>query len=358
MIMNTENRTEKTLDSTMDAEKCLEDIRTMMTTGHKSIRIEKHTFFYWGIAGALLTALIAFLYRNTAIHMNTVAYAVLCVVVLGLVGYFDYRKTRKIRSSQDESVSFIQVKMTKIWWLLIGTAILFNVGLMVYGGTSAYSLWFVLIGIAIIIHGSFSTQPLAKFGFALIAIGVFLPALLPYTGLTWVAISVYGFGVPLLGFMLYQKTGFWRANKSYAVIVWLVIAVVPGYAAYKIESNINKIDVPTISISLAKYMSQPTSQKGLQVIHIPAGTIVPLKLSAKGDLIDDGMPIELPLTLNKSIEVVLENGKLNGMYRVEQGDWSNISSQQILRINDLFIDINAQKGLNMDTQLGLLPTRK
>ena len=352
--MNTENRTEKALDSTMDTEKCLEDIRAMMTTGHKSIRIEKHTFFYWGIAGALLTALIAFLYRNTAIHMNTVAYMVLCVVVLGLVGYFDYRKTRKIRSSQDESVSFIQVKMTKIWWLLIGTAILFNVGLMVYGGTSAYSLWFVLIGIAIIIHGSFSTQPLAKFGFALIAIGVFLPALLPYTGLTWVAISVYGLGVPLLGFMLYQKSGFWQANKVYAVIVWLVIAVVPGYAAYKIESNINKIDVPTTSISLAEYMSQPTSQKGLQVISLPAGTVVPLKLSAKGSVISDSVFTQLPLILKEPIEVVVEHGKLTGSYRVGHGAWSSLHSWELLNINHLLIDINPEKGLTLDAKLGIL----
>jgi len=352
--MNTENRTETTTESNADTEKCLEDIRAMMTTGHKSIRIEKHTFFYWGIAGALLTALIDFLYRNTAIHMNTMTYAILCAVVLGLVGYFDYRKTREIRSSQDKSISFIQVKMTRIWWLLIGTAILFNIGLMVYGGTSAYSVWFLLIGLAIIIHASFSTQPLAKFGFALIAIGIFLPALLPYSGLTWVTISVYGLGVPLLGFMLYQKTGFWQANKPYAVIVWLVIAVVPGYAAYKTEKNINKIDVPTQSVSLAEYMSQPTPQKGLQVVHIPAGTIVPLTLSAKGSVISDSVFTQLPLILKEPIEVVVEHGKLTGSYRVGHGAWSSLHSWELLNINHLLIDINPKKGLTLDANLGIL----
>jgi len=353
-MMNTENRTETIAESNVDTEKCLEDIRAMMTTGHKSIRIEKHTFFYWGISGALLTALIAFLYQNQTIHMNTMTYTALCAVVLGLVGYLDYRKTREIRSAQDESISLIQVKMTRIWWLLIGTAILFNIGLMVYGGTSAYSIWFVLIGLAIIIHASFSTQPLAKFGFALIAMGIFLPALMPYTGLTWVTVSVYGVGVPLLGFMLYQSSGFWQANKPYAVIVWLVIAVAPGYIAYEVEKNINKIDLPSKSISLAEYMSQPSLQKGLQAIRLPAGTVVPLKLSAKGSVISDSVFTELPLVLKEPIEVAVEHGKLTGSYRVGHGAWSSLHSWELLKIKHLLVDINPEKGLTLNANLGIL----
>jgi hypothetical protein len=129
--MTSQDKTEQTPEAPVKSEEYLKDILSMMTTGHKSIRIEKHTFFYWGISGALLTALVAFLYQNAMMLMNTTIYAILCTVILGVVGYFDYRKTRELRKAQDESVSFIQVKMTRIWWLLIGTAILFNVGLMV-----------------------------------------------------------------------------------------------------------------------------------------------------------------------------------------------------------------------------------
>ncbi len=341
------------------ASRQLESIHAMLSSGHQSIRIEKHTFFYWGIAGGLLTALLEFLYRNVAMLMNTTIYVLLCASILGTIGYLDYRKTRNIRRSQDESLSFIQVRMTRIWWLLIGAAIAFNVGLGIYGGNIAFSMWFILIGLAIIIQSFFSTQPLMPFGIALIVIGAISPLCLPYTGLSWLAVSVFGVGIPLLGFMLYQTSGLWQADKPYAVIIWFVLAIAPGYAAYQADLLSRQAKVPTVTaISLAEYQANAALQQGSQIIRLPIGTIVPLKLSAKGSLIDDSISIELPLKLNKSIEVVLENGKLNGMYRVGQGEWSNISRRKILRINDLFIDINAKKGLNMDTQLGILPTQK
>ena len=337
-----------------ETEQRLEDIQSMMHIGHKSIQIEKHTFFYWGIAGGLLTVLLEFLYRNAATLMTTTVYVGLCITVLGLVGYFDYRKTRKIRRSQDKSVSFIQVRMTRIWWLLIGTAILFSAGLDVYGGSAVYSIWFVLIGLAIIINASFTTQPLGYYGCALIAIGIVSPMLLPYSGLKWLAVSVFGVGVPLLGFMLYRKFGFWQANKSYAVIVWLVLSTAPGYVIYAVEKNITAPLIPSTMLSLAEYQSNPTSPAGLQIIKLPVGTIVPLKLSAQGKTIADGVFTQLPLVLNEPVEVVLENGKLNGTYRIGQGAWSTLKSWELLSFNDLYINLTSQEGFTMDVKLGIL----
>jgi len=349
---------EKNIDTKSESEtkpeQCLEDIRSMMDIGHKSIRIEKHTFFYWGIAGGLLTVLLELLYRTAPMIMNTTIYVVLCAAILGAVGYFDYRKTREIRRCQDKSVSFVQVRMTRIWWLLIGTAILFNVGLMIYGGSTAYSIWFILIGLAIIIHASFSTQPLGQYGLALIAIGIISPALLPYSGLRWLAVSVFAIGIPLLGFMLYRSSGFWQADKPYAVVIWLLLTVIPGYAVYEVEKNINAPHIPATTLSMADYQSNPTSQAKAQIIKLPAGTTVPLKLSAQGSVISDSVFTQLPLVLKEPVEVVVENGKLSGTYRIGQGAWSTLKSWELLSINDLLINITPQKGLTMDVKLGIL----
>lgn len=342
------------LDSTTESEQRLEDIRSMMDIGHKSIHIEKHTFFYWGIAGGFLTALLEFLYRSAAMLMSTSIYVVLCTTVLGVVGYFDYRKTREIRRSQDKSVSFIQVRMTRIWWLLIGTAILFSAGLDLYGGAAVYSIWFVLIGLAVIIHASFTTQPLGYYGCALIAIGIISPMLLPYSGLRWLAVSVFSVGIPLLGFMLYRRSGFWQADKPYAAAVWLMLAVVPGYAMYEVGKSINAPHIPATTLSLAEYQSNPTSQPKLQIIKLPAGTTVPLKLSAQGKAISDSVFTQLPLVLKEPVEIILENGKLNGTYRVGDGAWSSLKSWELLSINDLFINMTPEEGFTMDVKLGIM----
>jgi len=336
-----------------DTEQRLEDIRSMMDAGHKSIRIEKHTFFYWGIAGGLLTLLIEMLYRDSKL-INTTIYVLLCAITLGTVGYLDYRKTHELRRSQDKSVSFIQTRITQVWWLLLGTAILFVVGLMVYGGVAVYSIWFVLIGVAIIIHASFSTQPLRQYGFALIATAIVSPALLPYSGLMWTAVSIYAVGIPLLGFMLYQNSGFWQADKPYAVVIWLILAITPGYVVYKIEDNKNKLHIPELTVSLAAYQSNPSNQSTLQIIKIPAGTTVPLKLSAQGDVFSDSVFTQLPLVLKESVEIVLDNGEVNGTYRVGNGAWSRLKSWEVLRLKDMLVKVTPDEGLTINAKLGIL----
>ncbi|MDQ6955442.1 MAG: hypothetical protein Q9M20_08370 [Mariprofundaceae bacterium] len=331
----------------------LEAIKAMLSSGHQSIRIEKHTFYYWGIAGGLLSAVLPLIYAQVGnVWINLAVFVSVCGSVLGLVAFLDHRKTRKIRRSQDESVSFIQTKITHIWWLLIAVAIVLTTGLAIYGGGAIdIAVWLLLMGLALIIHGFFSTQPLMRFGVALIAISIVSPFLLPYGGLRWLAVSVFGIGIPLLGFMLYQKSGFWNAKKPKALVVWLALAILPGYGLYMAEQA-PQLQAPEVTpVSLADYQQQPTLQQGSQIVQIPAGTRLPIKLSAKGDIISDSAFIELPITLKNTIEVVLENGKLNGLYRIDQGKWQKLRAWRLISINDLFIDLNPQSGLNMDVQL-------
>ena len=252
----------------------LEAINAMLISGHQSIRIEKHTFFYWGIAGGLLAAVLPFIYAMVANFWGNLAIFVsICGGVLGLVAFFDNRKTRWIRRSQDESVSFIQTKITHIWWLLIAVAIVLTIGLDLYGGGAIdISVWFLLIGLALIIHGFFSTQPLLRFGVALIGISMITPLLLPYEGARWLAVSVFGIGMPLLGFMLYQNSEFCNAKKPLALFIWLILATLPGYGIYKAEQSY-QLQTPTVNpVSLVDYQAQPALQQGSQIVTLPAGT--------------------------------------------------------------------------------------
>jgi len=333
----------------------LEAINAMLISGHQSIRIEKHTFYYWGIAGGLLAAVLPLIYALVGnVWINLALFVLVCGSVLALVAFLDNRKTRKIRRSQDESVSFIQTKITHIWWLLIAVAILLTVGFNVYGGGAIdIALWFLLIGLALIIHGFFSIQPLTRFGTALVAISIVTPFLLPYEGLRWLQVSVFGIGMPLLGFMLYRNSGLWNANTPQALVVWLVLATLPGYGLYMAE-QVYQLQTPMVKpVSLADYQQQPALQQGSQIVQLPAGTSLPLKLSAKGDVISDSAFIALPVTLKSAIEVVLENGKLNGLYRIDQGKWQKLRAWKLINIQNLLIDLNPQSGLNMDVQLNI-----
>lgn len=331
----------------------LEAINAMLVSGHQSIRIEKHTFYYWGIAGGFLSAVLPLIYAQVGnAWINLAVFVLVCGSVLGLVASLDYRKTRRIRRSQDESVSFIQTKITHIWWLLTAVAIVLTAGLAIYGGGAIdIAVWFLLMGLALIIHGLFSTQPLMRFGVALCAISIVSPFLLPYEGVRWLSVSVFGIGIPLLGFMLYQKSGLWNAKKPAALFAWLVLAILPGYGLYMVE-QVPQLQVPEVTpVSLADYQQQPSLQHGSQIVQIPAGISLPLKLSVKGDVISDSAFIELPITLKRTIEVVLKNGKLNGLYRIDQGEWQKLHAWRLISINNLFIDLNPQSGLNMGVQL-------
>ncbi|MCF6208444.1 MAG: hypothetical protein L3J61_03540, partial [Ghiorsea sp.] len=90
-----------------------------------------------------------------------------------------------------------------------------------------------------------------------------------------------------------------------------------------------------------------------QIVILPAGTIVPLKLSAKGSFILDSAFVELPLELKEPIEVVVENGNITGMYQVGQGKRLSLWSRELFKINDLFINITPEEGLTMDSQIGI-----
>lgn len=63
---------------------------------------------------------------------------------------------------------------------------------------------------------------------------------------------------------------------------------------------------------------------GEQVVALPAGTVVPLRVDLDSPLLSAPPSTGLPLTLTQSIEVALRDGQPDGRYRVGGGPWRQV----------------------------------
>ncbi len=219
------------IDPMNEAEQRLEDIRSMMDAGQKSIRMEKHTLIYWGITGGLLCTIMPFLLGRFTGYWTTISiFMATITIALATVAVIDYRKTRQIRRQQDRSTSFVQKQITRIWWMLIATTL--------------------------------RTSPPEK-----------------------------------------------------------------------------------APISLAAY-NQQTDQQGTYVVTIPAGSNIPFRVSISGSPIKDVDKHVIPLSLQHPVDIVLIDGKMTDMYRLQGETWQSTRWDYPFRISKVRIQLDKQDGLH------------
>ena len=115
----------------------LEAIHSMLSAGHRSIRMQRHSFILWGITGGILclaTEHIITPARFPVHWQRAVAVMLLLGIVLTGVAIADYYYTRYRIRTRDESLPFAQAQLTKVWWLLVGMGVLFTFGTHFFGG--------------------------------------------------------------------------------------------------------------------------------------------------------------------------------------------------------------------------------
>ena len=339
-------------------EQRLEDIRAMMHSGHKSIRLELHSLVYWGVIGGLLVALLPFILEQfTDYWVKMAVYIGISFLSLTTVAIIDHRKTRNIRREQEQSVSFVQKQITRIWWMLIATGLLLNYGMFFFGGGfMEISLWIFIVGMGLVVHGLFSPQPLNRFGIILMALAVLSVFFFPYNLTRWLAAFLFAVGMPLIGFLLYKKTGFLKGAGVPQLLIWMVCVSAPAYAAFTTENTLNTLrSAPPVqdSVMLAEYLKS-TDQRGTHIVSIPAGSSIPFKMSIAGNDITDVSEYSIPIKLGKSIDVVVKDGKMTGMHRVQGESWQSLRSSQMFKINALQVDLNMQDGLQAIMKLQVL----
>jgi len=313
---------------THSASQQLTAIHSMLSAGHRNLRVERHSLVLWGLTGGLLFLLSETILTPDdlpVLEQRAVAWLLLLVACLGGVGLVDWQLTRRAKQSRDEAWSFIHRQVQKVLWLLLALATLLTFAMFFFGG--GYMLcaaWLVLLGIGFYIHGLFSEELLEWVGALIILIGIgSLAARLSFDAMRWIAAAVFGLGLPLLAGMLDRgrhRSPFYRLGQ---VLVWLfAVLILPLWGQHRAAGR-GIADGPVISLAAFRQLGD---LGGERIVALPAGTVVPVAVELGGDIFAGraaGTKPEavLPLTLAEPVEVLMVDGRLTGDTRLPGGPW-------------------------------------
>lgn len=307
---------------TNNANEQINAIHSMLSAGHRNLRMEKHSLWLWGVAGGLLFAISDFILTEKQIpdlKVRAFAWLIFLTMALSAVAIVDWHLTQKVKANRDEVWSFIHRQIMKVWWLLMGIGILLSFAVFFFGGGYMVNpAWIILLGLGLFIHGLFSDEMLEWAGGSLLVIGILsLSFNLSLQTTKWIAASAFGIGLPLLAMMINQQKTVWlRINY---LLAWILIIALPPILIQR-HLMATAFDLP--SISLSKFQSLQ-SLAGTQIVAIPKGTLIPINIQVSGDLFQNDKNVVLPLKLNKAVEIVMVDGKPTLQVRFANEDWRN-----------------------------------
>jgi hypothetical protein len=315
-------------------------IHTMLTAGHRNLRMEKHSLWLWGVAGGLLFSISNFILTEKQIpdlKMRAFAWLIFLTLILSAVAIADWHLTHRLKAARDEVWSFIHRQIIKVWWLLMGIGILLSFAVFFFGG--GYMLnpaWIILLGLGLFIHGLFSDEILEWAGGSLLIIGILsLCFNLSFHSTKWIAASAFGIGLPLLAMMINQQKTVWL--KILYILAWVLIIVLPPILIQRYYIAAAP-DAPLIS--LTKFQSLQ-SLSGTQIVAIPKDTIIPVNIQVSGDLFQNDQNVVLPLKLNKAVEIVMVDGKPTRQIRFADEDWRNSNNAGWVQIPWIHAELSA-----------------
>ena len=307
----------------------LQAIQSMLTAGHRNICLRSHTLFLWGVTGGVLSLTLDHLLTPERFPENWLRHLALLfvlTVVLSGVALADYGLTRHRLQESDESMSFTQAQITKVWWLLIGMGVLFSFASGLYGGGAmTYGIWLLLTGIGLYVHGLFSDKVLEWAGALIIALGA--AALVLHVGhlpAKWLAASVFGIGMPALTLILDRGVERPVSARFVRLGLWLcavLLAPVIGYYGF----------------------DRTVAPVGEQVLEFPAGTVVPLKVRMKSDALQVEREAHLPMTLALPLRVSMNGGKPDGRFQLQGQDWKRFPYDVKIRVDGFSAELEPGK---------------
>ena len=207
--------------------------------------------------------------------------------------------------------------------------------------------WVVLIGLGLYIHGLFSEELLEWTGALIVALGISMLAFrLSYPDLRLVATSTLVLGLPLLAAMLdrgRQRASWLRLVQS---VGWLLCVLVPPLLVHRLLGADAPPDAPLVS--LEEFRKNPSAQ---QVVTLPAGSSIPVKIEVFGELFRPGNSSVLPLVLNEPVEIMMSNGQPTGDWRFPGENWLLARETHWISIPWLKAELNAQAGPEISTRL-------
>ena len=298
----------------------VENIFAMMSSGHRCIRMERHSLVLWGVTGGLLCIFTDILFADVA-QAHTAVLIFLTIVLSG-VALMDFFYSCHRRHAKGETFPFVHAQITKVWWLFLVMGVLFTFGSGFFGGGyMVYGVWLFLLGLGLFVHGLFSEQMLEWAGVLIIFLGIVPLALnVSYEFSKWLAASVFGLGLPALCLLLdggQTRRPFRRLVQS---LLWLLLVLVPPLVTQQFlrkHSASTISNVPVVSLQAFKN-GKASGASG--IVALPAGTRVPVKIAIAGNIFQNEETI-MPLMLARPLEIAMEQGKPSGYFRLAGGEW-------------------------------------
>jgi hypothetical protein len=189
------------------------------------------------------------------------------------------------------------------------------------GGYMFYGIVLALLGLAFYVHGLFSEQMLSWVGLLMIALGLVSVALkVPFAVMEWLAVFVFALGMPGLALLLGRAHDS-AARRTLFAGLWLALVLGPTVVAAALERVAPEADLPIAT--LGEYTPAATAADQ-QIVRLPAGTVVPLRVQLSGDVLSVDEEATLPLRLTRDLDVVVRRGRLDERYRVGGGEWRSL----------------------------------
>ena len=310
-----------------DTAQKIEAIHAMMATGHRSVRIEGHTLILWGVAAAALMLLVRQFFTPDIfpVHWQRIlASNILISLTLIIVGIWDYQLTKRARVDRDETLSFVQQQVIKIWWLMAGLVVLINIGMNFFGGGYLfYAIMMALMGIAFYIQGLFSVQMLSWVGVAMISLG--LGSIVFGVAITlqeWLTICVFGIGLPLLAFLLNWKRATHNVVRRVIMLLgWCMLVVTASLIFNYLDQRLDTAALKIVMLS--DYQRGDWQPQPSYILRLPADTIIPVELHIAGDMLQKTQTEISPLRLAEQMDIIVRDGKPEGHYRGADGVWKD-----------------------------------
>jgi hypothetical protein len=324
----------------------LDAIHSMLSAGHRNLRIERHSLILWGITGGALFFLSAHILtpeQFPVVQQRAMAWLLLLSVVLSGVGLADWHLTRRAKQVRAEAWPFIHRQVLKVWWLLMAMGTLLTFAMFFFGGGyMLYSAWLVLLGLGLYVHGLFSEELLEWVGALVIVIGIIsLAYRLPIETMRWISASTFGIGLPLLAAMLDRGRAFPARRRLAQTLLWLFSVLALPLLGQRYATALVLPDGPVISL---ESFQRQQDVGGTRIVALPKGTPVPVEIAVSGNLFDGATKPVLPLKLAESIEVLMVDGKLTGDTRFSGGAWQPAREARWITIPWINAELSTERG--------------